>query len=150
LAVNNFLRQGSTLVQQGLEGVGVTSRDELRPPACLNLKLSNEAVAEAERRRIEAGEGVDAHPVSKALYDVGCYLLDQLFDGRPIQRFWFLEIIARIPYFSYVSMLHLYESFGWFRGVQLRKVHAAQGKNDTEASCTGFDNKHVVTTSAVT
>ena len=38
------------------------------------------------------------------------------------------ETIARIPYFSYVSMLHLYESFGWFRAVELRKVHAAEGK----------------------
>ena len=41
------------------------------------------------------------------------------------------ETIARIPYFSYVSMLHLYESFGWFRAVELRKVHAAEGKKDT-------------------
>ena len=28
---------------------------------------------------------------------------------------------------SYVSMLHLYESFGWFRAVELRKVHSAEG-----------------------
>ena len=44
---------------------------------------------------------------------------------------FFEETIARIPYFSYVSMLHLYESFGWFRAVELRKVHAAEGKKDT-------------------
>lgn len=31
-------------------------------------------------------------------------------------------MIARIPYFSYVSMLHLYESFGWWRACELRKV----------------------------
>ncbi len=103
-------------------------QDELRPPACLGLRLSNEAVAEAERLRIESGGGIDAHPVSKALYDVGCLLLDRLFDERPIERFWFLEVIARIPYFAYVSMLHLYESFGWFRAVELRKVHAAEGE----------------------
>lgn len=56
--------------------------------------------------------------------------MDGLFDGRPVQRFWFLETIARIPYFSYVSMLHLYESFGWFRAVELRKVHAAEDWNE--------------------
>jgi len=100
------------------------------PPALRRLSLSNEAVKEAERRREAAGGSVDAHPVSRTLYDVGCLLLDNLFDQRPIQRFWFLEIIARIPYFSYVSMLHLYESFGWWRGPELRKVHNAEEWNE--------------------
>ena len=31
--------------------------------------------------------------------------------------------MARMPYFSYISMLHLYESLGWWRvGAELRKV----------------------------
>jgi ubiquinol oxidase len=104
--------------------------DGCRPPDCLGLRLSNEAVKEAEEQRIATGGRVDAHPVSQALYDLGCLILDELFDGRPIQRFWFLETIARIPYFSYVTMLHLYESFGWFRAVELRKVHAAADWNE--------------------
>lgn len=55
-----------------------------------------------------------------------CLLLDVLYDNRPVQRFWFLETVARMPYFSYISMLHLYESFGWWRaGAELRKVRAA-------------------------
>jgi len=130
LARNNFAKQGTSLVRQGLEQLGLREADPLRPPGCLNLKLSNEAVLEAERRRVASGGGVEAHPISRALYDGGCLLLDRLFDGRPIQRFWFLETIARIPYFSYVSMLHLYESFGWFRAVELRKVHAAEDWNE--------------------
>jgi hypothetical protein len=40
-------------------------------------------------------------------------MLDVIFNGRPIQRFWFLETVARMPYFSYISMLHLYETLGW-------------------------------------
>ena len=100
-------------MKQGLERIGLVEIDELRPPGCLNLRLSNEAVTQAEVSRIESGNGVeDVHPVSQVLYDGACLLLDRLYDGRPIQRFWFLETIARIPYFSYVSMLHLYESFG--------------------------------------
>jgi ubiquinol oxidase len=31
------------------------------------------------------------------------------------QRFWFLETVARMPYFSYITMLTLYESLGWWR-----------------------------------
>ena len=39
----------------------------------------------------------------------------------------FLETVARMPYFSYISMLHLYESLGWWRaGAELRKVRVCE------------------------
>lgn len=31
-----------------------------------------------------------------------CWILDVVYDGRPIQRFWVLETVARIPYFSFI------------------------------------------------
>ena len=38
-------------------------------------------------------------------------------------RFWVLEVVARMPYFAYISMLHLYESLGWWRAAaELRRV----------------------------
>jgi hypothetical protein len=115
LATQNFLRQGPAILQQLInviqcefmtpEGETPNCVKEMknRPPACFGLKLSNEAVTEAERIREAEGERVDANMVSRGLYDFGCLMLDSLFDERPIQRFWFLEVIARIPYFSYTS-----------------------------------------------
>ena len=48
-------------------------------------------------------------------------------DGRPIARFWFLETVARMPYFSYSAMLTVYELLGWWRrGSELRRVHFAE------------------------
>ena len=45
--------------------------------------------------------------------------------GGRLCRFWVLETVARIPYFAYISMLHLYETLGWWRaGASLRKVGA--------------------------
>jgi len=35
-----------------------------------------------------------------------------------------------MPYFAYVSMLHLYESFGWWRAPGLRQVHNAEEWNE--------------------
>lgn len=50
---------------------------------------------------------------------------------RPIQRFWVLETVARIPYFAYISILHLYESLGFWRaGAELRRVHFAEEWNE--------------------
>jgi hypothetical protein len=65
------------------------------------------------------------------LYGGVVYLLDRLYDeSRPIERFWFLETVARMPYFSYVTCLHLYETFGWWRAGELRRVHVAEEWNE--------------------
>jgi hypothetical protein len=54
-------------------------------------------------------------------------MLDTIFDGRPLARLWFLETVARVPYFSYISMLHLYESIGWWRiGANVKRIHFAE------------------------
>jgi ubiquinol oxidase len=136
LAWSNFVRQGRSILQEvtdPLRRAFLKNKDDdrLRLPNVLGLRLSNQAVTEAEERRIAVTGGVpDVHPVSQGLYQLGCAMLDTLFDERPIPRFWFLEVVARIPYFSYVSMLHLYESLGWWRAVELRKVHAAEEWNE--------------------
>ena len=36
-----------------------------------------------------------------------------------------------MPYFAFISMLHLYESLGWWRaGAELRRVHFAEEWNE--------------------
>jgi hypothetical protein len=116
LAAENFLRQGSTILEQLYDvardqlltpkgEIPITAREKrFRPPGCLVLRLSNEAVKEAERiRESKPGGTVKTNIVARGLYDFGCLMLDSLFDERPIERFWFLETVARIPYFSYTS-----------------------------------------------
>ena len=52
---------------------------------------------------------------------------------RPMQRFWFLENVARMPYFSYTTMLTLYESLGWWRcGMDNRRIHFAEEWNELQ------------------
>ena len=69
--------------------------------------LSNKAVHEREVRREETGKGVAAPVILRVPYVVLCGVIDLLFEDRPLSRFWFLETVARMPYFSYISMLHL-------------------------------------------
>ena len=92
------------------------------------LRLDADAIWDREANR----EQVAAPWVIKAPYLALCVMLDKMFDDtRPIQRFWFLETVARMPYFSYTSMLTLYEILGWWRrGSELRRVHFAEEWNE--------------------
>jgi ubiquinol oxidase len=130
LATSNFKRELLSIFDQLGSLLSFLKADAKNPPLSLGFVLSNEKVSAAEALREENGGGIEAHPVSRALYNVGCLVLDSLFDERPITRFWFLETIARIPYFSYISVLHLYESLGWWRACELRKIHSAEDWNE--------------------
>ena len=61
------------------------------------------------------------------------YIFDFLFDGaidRDFARFYALETIARMPYLSYLSVLHLFETLGQWRRADLLKVHFAEEWNE--------------------
>ena len=50
--------------------------------------------------------------INKAIITSMKGVIDFAYNGRDIQRFYVLETIARVPYFSYLSCLHLYETLG--------------------------------------
>ena len=60
--------------------------------------------------------------------------LDYLYSGRNLQRFWVLEVIARSPYFAFLSVLHFKESLGIKNNktMFLMKEHFHQAINETE------------------
>ncbi|KAK3036956.1 hypothetical protein RJ639_030921 [Escallonia herrerae] len=57
-------------------------------------------------------------------------VLDTLYHDRDYPRFFVLETIARVPYFAFMSVLHMYESFGWWRRADYLKVHFAESWNE--------------------
>ncbi|CAI6012312.1 unnamed protein product [Closterium sp. NIES-65] len=138
--------EGSEALRQKLQQLTLSNalRQKLQ-----QLTLSNEAVAkrEEDRPQVEAPgwillpyklcaggaswAQVEAPGWILLPYKLLCWMLDVIFYNRPIQRFWFLETVARMPYFSYISMLHLYETLGWWRiGMEVRKVHFAEEWNE--------------------
>lgn len=109
------------------------------------LKLSNDAIWAREKQR----PPIKAPWVIKAPYLVLCLLLDKLFESNPMSRFYFLETVARMPYFSYITMLHTYETLGellpdsfchayliptytgWYRrSPEAKRVHFAEELNE--------------------
>lgn len=49
---------------------------------------------------------------------------------RTYARFYALETIARMPYFAYLSVLHLYETLGQFRKANYMKLHFTESWNE--------------------
>lgn len=139
LGTQKFMSEVKQLLRAARFGSKVQRRHV--PSFVPSLVLSNEAVMERERARPEVPTPV---PVRLA-YDVLCWFIDVVFEDRPIQRFWFLETVARMPYFSYMSVLHLYETLGWWRSPELRAVHAAEEDNELHhlliMECLGGDQR---------
>jgi ubiquinol oxidase len=67
---------------------------------------------------------------NKILIDGVKGTIDLVYRGRDIQRFYVLETIARVPYFSYLSCLHLYETLGMRKNVRLMRIHYAEADNE--------------------
>lgn len=81
--------------------------------------------------REAGGSGVETSLLLRVPYVVLCGFIDLAFENRPIPRFWFLETVARMPYLSYISMLHLYESLGWWRrSADVKRIHFAEEWNE--------------------
>lgn len=57
-------------------------------------------------------------------------LMVQYYGERTFARFYALETIARVPYFGYLCVLHLYETLGQWRQAEYLKVHFAESYNE--------------------
>jgi len=132
LALNNFGREikelmGSVLPYQTASSTGVLEEPCVYTDALQSLTLSNDAIWAREHARV----AVPAPAVIRLPYLALCTVLDTIFEGRPIARFWYLETVARIPYFSYNTMIFGYETLGWWRrSAKLKKVHFEEEWNE--------------------
>lgn len=111
---------------QGAAGLKEIPKAPELPAMVARFKLDIDKVVARETQR-----GVpESSPVVKAIFFALCWSLDRLYEGRPIQKFWVLETVARLPYFSYITVLHLYESLGWWRSPEIRHIHSAEEDNE--------------------
>ena len=82
----------------------------------------------------EVGAGLDErfYDFNRGLVDAVKGFLDVFLAGRDVPRFYVLETLARVPYFAYVSVLHLRETFGHRDDdhVARIRVHFAEADNE--------------------
>jgi ubiquinol oxidase len=92
------------------------------------LTLSSDAIWERDL----ADGPIIAPFVIKIPYLFLCFMLDTVFEDSSVpSRFFLLETVARMPYFSYITMLHLYETLGfWRRSADVKRIHFAEEINE--------------------
>lgn len=130
LGKQQFFRNLKAMQGEYLDEVDITlTPDQIKLQEYLEkLTLTSSKIWERERARGE----IVAPLVIKAPYYLLCFLLDVVFEGRNVfTRFFLLETVARMPYFSYITMLHLYETLGfWRRSAEVKRVHFAEEWNE--------------------
>lgn len=85
------------------------SPSRLRVGSAVDLKMSADAVEAAEMdERIYTFNKV----VIDTVYNIICAIYPVSGGKRDFARFYVLETVARVPYFAYLSVMHLRETFG--------------------------------------
>lgn len=130
LGSQQFMRNWNAILGEYREEVDVdlsTKQKELQAKLS-QLTLNSTAIWE---RELQHGP-IQAPWIIKAPYLLVCFLLDVVFENRYVpSRFFLLETVARMPYFSYITMLHLYETLGfWRRSADMKRVHFAEEINE--------------------
>lgn len=64
------------------------------------------------------------------LVDALVVVIDAIYKDKPYQRFYVLETVARVPYFSYISALHYLETIGYKDNIGWLRIHWAEGWNE--------------------
>lgn len=68
--------------------------------------------------------------INKAIVRSAVNVIDRVYKDREYARFYVLETVARVPYFSFVSVLHLYETVGLWRKADYIETHFEQTMNE--------------------
>lgn len=123
-----------------IQSFSVAPRSHLRVNA---LRVATNPLEEAGETKASTSPSVTfGQPIDDAtrqrtkqvVHAAKSYLFDALFKGENVQRyyarFYALETIARMPYFSYLSVLHLRETLGQWREAELLQVHFAENWNE--------------------
>lgn len=113
-----------------------------QPSASKLNREVREAISRTELKDDEAAlpmadHSPEAEPLSPAIVNLNKALvetikgaIDAMYHGRDMQRFYVLETVARVPYFAYMSCLHMLETLGKRGNTERLRLHYAEADNE--------------------
>ena len=106
-------------------------------------KVEEAAVVKAEEATSSLPDGVVANTMEEGIFNFNKVLIDTVYDvicflypvkgtERDFARFYVLETVARVPYFAYLSVMHLRETFGERHDTMSERMRTHYAEADNE------------------
>lgn len=105
---------GERLEAEMLESTSIPQPEEPAVPATAAPVATAAAVSTSSLEARTMDEGIYGFnkKLIDTVYDIICFLYPVKGNERDFARFYVLETVARVPYFAYLSVMHLRETFG--------------------------------------
>jgi len=105
---------------------------EATAPATMSATTIATMPATAQARTMDEGIYGFNKKLIDTVYDVICFLYPVKGNDRDFARFFVLETVARVPYFAYLSVMHLRETFGerYDKMSDRMRTHYAEADNE--------------------
>ena len=103
------LGQGASVRRAAVASATVATPWLRHAPA---VAISTETPKELTRREMDERIFGFNKVLIDTVYEVICFLYPVTGSDRDFARFYVLETVARVPYFAYLSVMHLRETFG--------------------------------------
>lgn len=101
-------------------------------PAAAVTATANTQNSEKEARLMDEGIFNFNKWVIDTVYDIICFIYPVTGKARDFARFYVLETVARVPYFAYLSVMHLRETFGERSDVMSERMRTHYAEADNE------------------
>jgi ubiquinol oxidase len=102
------LGQGAPVRRAAVPSATVPSKLRHAPAVAISTETPKELTRREMDERIFGFNKV----LIDTVYEVICFLYPVTGSDRDFARFYVLETVARVPYFAYLSVMHLRETFG--------------------------------------
>ena len=109
---NQDLFAGESLEAEMPEATSFTPPEEPVVPVPAAAAVPAVSTTSLEARTMDEGIYGFNKKLIDTVYDIICFLYPVKGNERDFARFYVLETVARVPYFAYLSVMHLRETFG--------------------------------------
>ncbi|KAG7337780.1 alternative oxidase-domain containing protein [Nitzschia inconspicua] len=135
--ISSFLKDTNT-------GILLRSDDERQQQSLPSLppSISTATIATCSTNARHQHEQQQQQPLNEIIFHANTILIDTIYNiicrlypttgttPKDFAKFYVLESVARVPYFAYLSCLHLRETFGERDCTEKMRIHYAQADNE--------------------
>eukprot|EP00594_Rhizosolenia_setigera_P007128 CAMPEP_0178953344 /NCGR_PEP_ID=MMETSP0789-20121207/8368_1 /TAXON_ID=3005 /ORGANISM="Rhizosolenia setigera, Strain CCMP 1694" /LENGTH=302 /DNA_ID=CAMNT_0020634595 /DNA_START=174 /DNA_END=1082 /DNA_ORIENTATION=- len=113
------------------DSISVDSKPEIKTSTGVaTTAVAKRSMVDKQPQMMEEGIYKFNKTLIDTVYNIICFLYPVRGNKRDFARFFVLETVARVPYFAYLSVMHLRETFGERDLGDKMRTHYAEADNE--------------------